>query len=116
MAKALNWILEDIACATVSPLQRGFVRGRQILDNVFDMESSIERYLHTFGSDPGVFLFDVKAAFPSAAQECIWLVLARMGLPTELQRAVRALYADATVKFMLNGVLLVRSLPGDKRD
>lgn len=41
---------------SVSPLQRGFVKGRQILDNVFDREAAVERVLHTFGSDLGVFL------------------------------------------------------------
>lgn len=105
VAKALNKAIEDIACVTVSPLQRVFVKGRHILDNVFDMEAAIEKYLHTFGSDPGVFLFDVEAAFPSAAQEWIWMVLERMGLPDEVQQSVRALYADATVRIMLNGVL-----------
>lgn len=80
-------------------LCHSFVKGCQILDNVFKLEFSVEQFLYTFGSDPGVFLFDVEAAFSSAAQEWIWMVLDRVGLPPPLQSALRALNADAFMNF-----------------
>lgn len=92
------------------PMQRGFVKGRQLLDNVFDVEAAVERYLYHEGNDPGVFLFDVEAAFPSAAQPWIWQVLERMGLPCRLRRAVQFLYKDVHVRFLLNGRLSERSI------
>lgn len=110
VAKALNYILEGVASSTVSPLQRGFAKGRQIMDNVFDVEASMEVCLHREGCDPGIFLFDVEAAFPSASQEWIWQVLRHMGLPLPSRRAIRALYSDVSVHFLLNGQLSKRSV------
>lgn len=59
VAKALNGILEEIAATTVSPLQRGFVRGPQILDTEFDIEPAVECCGY-----PGLFLFGTEAVFP----------------------------------------------------
>lgn len=103
LAKAINGLLERVAVRTVSPLQRGFVRGRQNLGNVFDVEEAME--MARPQSDPGVFLFDIEAAFPSASQEWIWLVLSATGLPLSLRSVVKALCCDVQARFLVGGVL-----------
>lgn len=105
LAKAITSLLEEVAVTTVSPLQRGFVRGRQILDNVFDVECAMELALLQVDSDPGIFLFDVEAAFPSASQAWIWRVMYAMELPRALCSAVQALYCNVRVRFLVGGVL-----------
>lgn len=87
-SSATSGILEDLAMVIVSPLRRGFAKGRQIVDSVFDVEAAMEESLHRTGCDPGVFLFDVEAAFPSASQDWISRVLESICLPLELRRSM----------------------------
>lgn len=47
-----NRLLEDVAADIVSPLQRGFVRGRSIVDNVLDVEASMCEFLYDMHADP----------------------------------------------------------------
>lgn len=68
IAKAINVVLEDVARRMVSHLQLGVVEGRQMLDNVVDIEAAMEVFLHREGAGRGIFYFGVEAAFPSASQ------------------------------------------------
>lgn len=96
VAKVLNRLLEVVAAETVSPLQWGFVRGRSLVDNVLDIVASTSEYLYDIDGDPGVFLFDVAAAFPPASQAWICRVLEAMELPLALRRGMQLLYLGST--------------------
>lgn len=91
--------------ATASPTQRAFVRGRQILDNVFDVECAMAFALLPVDSGLGVFSFDVEASFPSASQAWIWRVLEAMRLPLPLQHVVKALYNQVDVNLLVSGAI-----------
>lgn len=77
---------------------------------MIDIEASTTEYLYDFYADPGVFLFDVAAAFPSVAQSWIWRVLEAMGLPLALRRGVQLLYMHSSVQFLVCGQLSANSV------
>eukprot|EP00959_Pyramimonas_sp_CCMP1952_P450045 9423224-Pyramimonas_sp.AAC.1 len=73
----------DVAPETVDVSQRGGVRGRNILDNVVEVETW-GLIQHMCGRDKaGVLFADFKAAFPSILAEWIFAVLVAMGIPSE---------------------------------
>lgn len=51
--------------ASVHYFQRGFVRGRKLLDNRFDIDITLVIEPMSGAARCGVALFDVAAAFPS---------------------------------------------------
>lgn len=105
IAKVFNGMLETVTVGCVSPLQRGFVRGRSIVDNVLEVEASAAEYLYDGEGDPGIFLFDVAAAFPLAAQRWIWRLLEEMEVPLPLRRGMQLLYMHSFVRFLVGGKL-----------
>ena len=75
----------------VSAEQRGFLRGRSLLQNVLDMEhASMEHSL--FSPRAAAVYFDLKAAFPSVSQEFLLTTLRALRLPEHVLNFVRALY------------------------
>lgn len=72
VARALQRSLAGIAEDIVHPTQRGVMRGRQIVDNVFEAEGTIMEYAVLGATFIGMLLLDIEAAFPSAG----WLWIA----------------------------------------
>ncbi|MFM7980212.1 MAG: hypothetical protein ACKPKO_12930, partial [Candidatus Fonsibacter sp.] len=74
----------------ISPNQRGFLRGRQMVSNILDMDmhSILTSHNHDRGA---VILFDFDAAFPSISHYYLMSMLEDLGLPKKLQ-VVQALY------------------------
>eukprot|EP00959_Pyramimonas_sp_CCMP1952_P009178 191345-Pyramimonas_sp.AAC.1 len=83
LSDALSLGLNDVAPETEDVSQRGGVRGRNILDNVVEVEQW-GLIQHMCGRDmAGVLFADFKAAFPSILTEWIFAVLVAMGVPSE---------------------------------
>ena len=76
-AARIRW--ETIFKDWVSPYQKGFIRGRSMLSNVFtiDHEAMKISLLHDNGA---ILLFDFKAAFPSIEREFMMKTLEWIGL------------------------------------
>lgn len=72
-------------------MQRRFVKERQTLGNMFDVEAAMELALYQLGAGPGIASFAAGPAFPSASQHWIWRILQAMRLPAQLCQAVKAL-------------------------
>ena len=72
--------MEKVASEHITHAQRGFIKGRSMLRNVLDLDSSAKevRIKHKSGT---ILLFDFKAAFPSLNQEFMWDALAAFGIP-----------------------------------
>ena len=67
----------------VSPIQRGFVPGRQFLDNIVEADAASRKYSIMPNADPcrPCFLsMDIAAAFPSLRHDWLWEVLRRRGI------------------------------------
>ena len=69
------------------------MRGRQLTDNVPELDAYVESYLlcrHT-GICVAQVLLDMKSAFPSAAWGWVWFALDAMGAPTWVRNCFHAL-------------------------
>lgn len=103
--RALNCTRERTAQVAVHPQQRGFVSGRQMLQNVFEVTSAMHRSCFFPAPLSGITLLDIKAAFPSALWSWIWRVLKRMGAPCWVTTALQALYLNSSATVVFNGIV-----------
>jgi hypothetical protein len=103
-ANMINEKLTKLAKATVLPQQRGFVRGRSLIDNVLEIEAMALRLAKFFVDHSGLVLFDFKAAFPSLAHSWIFAVLRKMRLPAEIIAMLEALYHGCRMNIVIGGV------------
>ena len=79
--------------------QRGFLRGRSMLQNILDVETKSIVYAHEqYGllARPVTILFDFANAFPSLAHEFLWMVLHFIGVPPLVIGAIQQLYKNNT--------------------
>lgn len=93
LARQLDIPLSGLAAHSVAIPQRGFIRGKNIDDNLFELEGAFVEY-SCMSRSAAMLLLDFRAAFPSLDREFMVLVLERFGVPITLLRAVRALYHD----------------------
>jgi endonuclease/exonuclease/phosphatase family metal-dependent hydrolase len=103
VASAMNASLSQMAARTVSSRQRGFVRGRHLLDNVLETEASAVHFARFFGDSSGIVLLDLAAAFPSLAHSWIFSVLKKMGVPRFFRRALAKLYRKVNITILFGG-------------
>ena len=112
-SKALNGPLADVAAVSVCSSQRGFIKGRYMLDNVIDMEQHrLDMALQ--GNCKGCLVFlDQKAAFPSVSHLWMFHVLRAMGIPTGILNALGHHYskvrAQVCIAFKRFGWVLIAS-------
>ena len=99
-------VLAKRACS----VQRGFVPGRQLLNNVIDMDAAGRAYgIPAKSVAPGlpcIALFDFAAAFPSIAHVWIWAAIGALGLPGGLVDLLKAVY-HANVAYTRDGQDLI---------
>eukprot|EP00973_Karenia_brevis_P051047 7089614-Karenia_brevis.AAC.1 len=80
MAMALAASFAQGLDSWASPIQRGFIPGRFMLQNVLDVETAAVCLSRTEAKAAAVF-FDYAAAFPSLARHFIWLTLMALQIP-----------------------------------
>ena len=73
--------------------QRGFVMGRQLVDNVIDIDA-VSHVAAAQCSDAVLALFDFANAFPSVAWAYLFLMLAYSGMPQHMARMIKKLYSN----------------------
>ena len=95
LAERFNTVVNKWAIAA----QRGFIRGRQMLQNVIDIETHaiVDARLPTRSA--ALIFFDFAAAFPSVARAFIWIALEAIGIPKKVIKAIQALYVN-NIHFM----------------
>jgi hypothetical protein len=69
VAAALNRSLSELAQRTVAERQRGFIRGRCIVDNIIEVDHFLCRAAQYYADTHGLILLDIKVAFPSLRQQ-----------------------------------------------
>jgi hypothetical protein len=109
---AANRIVAAILCASlercvgdrISSMQRGFVKGRQMLMNIIDVDTAAQTV--PVKSKSGVIiLFDFKAAFPSMDHSFIWHTLRIAGIPSDFVSAIQMLYKNNQHRLRMDGEL-----------
>ena len=103
--------------------QDGFVRNRNFLNNVVDIDSSGRLYSIMYEDRfadrdishiPISGAFDFEATFPSVIHLWVWLLLMHRKLPEDYLFVFKGLYKDANATFKHQGVthILIRFLSG----
>ena len=105
----MNLPLSGFVSEVAHPSQRGFVRGRHILDNVVQLESEALIASSTSTTTPLMLAFDLEAALPSVSHRFMWAVLKQYGIPRSFRNVLKGLYndhksSDATWGHTLQGV------------
>ena len=85
IAQAVNLPLATALPEVAVDWQRGFVKGRQLIDNVLILDTA-SRILMASGIAPGILLFDFAAAFPSVSWNYLFLALQYAGIPNFVTR------------------------------
>ena len=102
LCSAVRIHVEPLVTTGVSPEQRGFLRGRSMLANVFDIEEDMMENALTQDFSLAVFL-DFESAFPSLSQTFIHRVLAARDWPSWFRNFVSVLYDNNYCYLTLNG-------------
>ena len=96
--------LDKAAQRTVSPQQR-CVKGRQLADNIIDIEAKALQFAITHEILAGICAFDLRAAFPSISRLYIFWVLAMANCPAHIIQAIKTLYSNNHHTIFLNRLL-----------
>ena len=113
VAAVTNHAISPVIQACSSAVQNGFVQGRQLTQNIVDLDHASRLYActghsveHPFdsivaandsfniGQVPVTVLFDFAAAFPSVVHAWLFIVLRYIKMPEGLQRLIQALYEN----------------------
>jgi hypothetical protein len=92
IAAAINCPLSALAARTVVGQQRGFVKGRCLIDNILEVDDFLVRAAKYYRDKHGLALLDIRAAFPSLRQQWMFFVLSDMQIPPFILKAIQMLY------------------------
>jgi hypothetical protein len=104
LAAILNHKLTALASATVTQQQRGFVRGRSLVDNVLEIEALAVHIHKYYNEKAGIALFDFSAAFPSLSHKWLFAVLTAMRIPSHIISVLRQLYSHCRMDIVFGGI------------
>ena len=86
----------------ISAMQRGFLKGRQMLHNVLDVDFEAMRV--SLKTEHGLLvLFDFRAAFPSVSHEFLISCLRYLGLPAYVMNFIRIMYNNNWCTIRIQG-------------
>ena len=93
IASIFKVCLERVAGDWVIDCQRGFLKGRQMLQNIIDMDFAAQKVSIKYKRGC-ILLLDFRAAFPSISHEFMWDCLAALGLPRLFLLAIQKFYVN----------------------
>ena len=102
LANIFREVLGKFASKFCRKEQRGFLTNRFLLDNVIDVDFEA-RKLYLQGSDGGLVLVDLAAAFPSLGHDYLFRILEHQGVPDQFITAIRAFYVNNLNFISLDG-------------
>ena len=99
-AARIRW--EAIFNEWVSPIQKGFLKGRSMLSNVIAVDHEAMRV--SLQCEAGaIILFDFRAAFPSIEREFLMKSLRWIGMPARQVQFIETIYDRTVVKIKAAG-------------
>ena len=104
IAAILAVALERCVGTRISEMQKGFLFGRQMMENLIDIDVAAQK-ISVRSSSGAIVLLDFRAAFPSMDHDFIWDTLLAVGLPANFICAVKLLYRDNVHFLRLQGQL-----------
>ena len=108
IASNINYSLKPIIFNNACKLQRGFIAGRNFLNNIVDLDSFARLFSDPSSkcSLPILCFFDFAAAFPSILHDYLMAIISKIGLPTGQRNAIHSFYR-LCVSFLMSGNQLV---------
>lgn len=93
-----------VMTTSVAPEQRGFVPGRDITNNIWELDVSMRALVAEAADEPEaqtplLLSLDINDAFPSVLPEWMAEALAATGAPAEVRQFVAAMYAGSLAKY-----------------
>ena len=102
LASAARVAWEPILERWVSKCQRGFLKGRVMLQNVIDVDW-VAMTVSLKSEHGALVLFDFRAAFPSVSHPFLMKCLELLGLPQEAMNFIRTMYNSNKCYVRLQG-------------
>lgn len=93
LASALRRRISPLMEGWISGAQRGFIKGRYLLNNVVEIDWEAMK-VSWKSSRGAIILYDFQAAFPSVSQEYIWRTLEVLRVPQPLLQMLQSFYVD----------------------
>jgi hypothetical protein len=93
LASVFQYALEAAVASRISHTQKGFLKGRQMLRNVLDIDHAAQKISVTSRCG-AILLFDFTAAFPSLSHDMMWDVLEVSGINESFINVVQMFYTD----------------------
>ena len=98
---ASNRILASIFCEVlerrigqrINRAQKGFLKKRQLLKNVLDVDFAAQK-ISVQSRSGAIILFDFKAAFPSLSHDMIWDTLEATGVDPSFIQVIKMFYSN----------------------
>ena len=102
LTKVLAITLKDIMDKLLNPLQSSGVKGRNILNNILNLETLI-KYVEQNNLNAAFISLDNEKALDRLEQNYIIKVLERYNFPSEFLLWIKILYTKVTAKILVNG-------------
>ena len=102
IASAARCAWEPVLEAWISAAQRGFLKGRQMLHNIIDVDW-ISMKVSLNCKSGALLLFDFKAAFPSVSHDFLQKALRYIGLPREATNLICSMYHNNVCYIRMQG-------------
>ena len=90
LANAIRWRLEPLISDIIGEDQWGFLGGRAILENVVDLEATMQEVALRW-NQPTAWLFDMKAALASDEQDFLHNTFRAISIPKGKCEAIKVL-------------------------
>jgi hypothetical protein len=105
IAAAISSPLQDFAAINIHPHQRGGIRGRQLVDNIIDVEAASLFALNSSTPDllPSLVFYDFAAAFPSVMRQFLFFIMVHADIPAFIIWAVMQLHNDSQHSIVFAG-------------
>ena len=105
VARVLQERLQKIAVDELPESQCGFRKGRGCTDIIFTIRQLVKKSREHTAKSFFTFI-DLKKAYDSVSREALWIVLQKLGVPTETVQLIRSFHQNMKAKIRLDGCLL----------
>ena len=102
--KALSMKLSDVITDIINPDQAGFIKNRNVYDQIKTTKLIIDYMNHT-NRTGAIVALDQEKAYNKILHPYLWAVLRKLEFPEEFIKTTQALYDGAITTVMINGEL-----------
>ena len=105
VARVLQERPQKIAVDELPESQCGFRKGRGCTDIIFTIRQLVKKSREHTAKSFFTFI-DLKKAYDSVSREALWIVLQKLGVPTETVQMICSFHQNMKAKIRLDGSLL----------